>query len=218
VAILNADDTIASRINAAVRCSPPAAAVVGRMAAGLASLEVMLMLVLSLAGRRRAAATMLAAVGLVYLSSEGFGAAWPRQRPFARIKDVEALARHTPERSFPSRHVASGLAMAAIGRQAHPRLGASMAAVAWLLGISRVAAGLHYPTDVLAGAALGSAIGAVAQSPRRTRPRESIRIKPSSARPRITSGNAPTVRAASSVASDSPFGRSLRSWTSRPRL
>jgi membrane-associated phospholipid phosphatase len=34
-----------------------------------------------------------------------------------------------------------------------------MAIVAWLLGVSRIAAGLHYPSDVLAGAALGGAIG-----------------------------------------------------------
>jgi membrane-associated phospholipid phosphatase len=70
---------------------------------------------------------------------------------------------HTAERSFPSRHVASGLAMAAIGRDAHPKLGAAMAAVAWLLGLSRVAAGLHYPSDVLAGAALGRALGYLLQ-------------------------------------------------------
>jgi undecaprenyl-diphosphatase len=49
--------------------------------------------------------------------------------------------------------------MAAIGGAAHPRLGTAMAFVAWLLGLSRVAAGLHYPSDVLVGAALGQAIG-----------------------------------------------------------
>ena len=34
-----------------------------------------------------------------------------------------------------------------------------MAVVAGLLGLSRVAAGLHYPSDVLAGAALGLGVG-----------------------------------------------------------
>ena len=36
-----------------------------------------------------------------------------------------------------------------------------MAGLAWLLGLSRVAAGLHYPSDVLAGAVLGTVIGRV---------------------------------------------------------
>jgi membrane-associated phospholipid phosphatase len=102
---------------------------------------------------------MLAAVGLVYVSSEVLGSAWPRERPFGNLSDVEALVPHTAKRSFPSRHVASGLAMAAIGRRAHPLLGLAMSAVAWLLGLSRVATGLHYPSDVLAGAFLGSVIG-----------------------------------------------------------
>ena len=102
---------------------------------------------------------MLTAVGLLYLASEGLGRLWPRRRPFGRLGQVEALVAHTDERSFPSRHVASGLAMAVIGANAHPRLGTAMATVAWALGLSRVAAGLHYPSDVLAGALLGFATG-----------------------------------------------------------
>ena len=66
---------------------------------------------------------------------------------------------HSAGRSFPSRHVASGLAMAWVAGRAHRRLGLAMAGVAWLLGLSRVAAGLHYPSDVLSGALLGSVVG-----------------------------------------------------------
>jgi membrane-associated phospholipid phosphatase len=36
-----------------------------------------------------------------------------------------------------------------------------MAVVAGLLGASRTGAGLHYPTDVAAGAALGALVGNV---------------------------------------------------------
>jgi membrane-associated phospholipid phosphatase len=53
--------------------------------------------------------------------------------------------------------------MAAIGGRAHPRIGLLMTAVAWLLGWTRVAAGLHYPSDVLAGIVLGRCIGALLQ-------------------------------------------------------
>jgi membrane-associated phospholipid phosphatase len=154
-----ADDAGVVRLNTRVRTSLSLRRVVSRSATGLAGVEVVLMGALALGGRRGSAARMLAAVAMVYLASEALGVVWPRQRPFARLSDVEALVPHPGGRSFPSRHVASGLAMAAIGGGAHPRLGVAMAIVAWLLGVSRIAAGLHYPSDVLAGAALGGAIG-----------------------------------------------------------
>jgi len=153
------DDWGVARLNAVVRTSRRLRRLTSRTATALAGVEVVLMGGLALGGRRSSAARMLAAVALVYLASEGLGVLWPRRRPFTQLVDVEALVPHAGERSFPSRHVASGLAMAAIGGRAHPRLGLAMATVAWALGLSRVAAGLHYPSDVLAGAALGRAIG-----------------------------------------------------------
>jgi undecaprenyl-diphosphatase len=151
------DATVVEWINAAVRNSPLWRALVGAAARWLAGVEVLLMVALAVAGRRQLAARMLASVGLIYLASEALGAIWPRERPFSERKNVEALARHARGRSFPSRHVASGLAMAAIGRRGHPLLGGAMAAVAVLLGVCRVGAGLHYPSDVVAGAILGVA-------------------------------------------------------------
>jgi undecaprenyl-diphosphatase len=153
------DDAAVAHLNGAVTKSRALKELTSRSATGLAGVEVVLMGALALGGRRSSAARMLAAVAVVYLASEALGALWPRDRPFVRLEHVEALVPHARERSFPSRHVASGLAMAAIGGAAHPRLGKAMAFVAWLLGVSRVAAGLHYPSDVLVGAALGQAIG-----------------------------------------------------------
>jgi undecaprenyl-diphosphatase len=151
------DATVVEWINAAVRNSPLWRALVAAGARWLAAVEVLLMVALAVAGRRRLAARMLASVGLIYVASEALGAIWPRERPFAERAKVEALAPHARGRSFPSRHVASGLAMAAIGHRGHPLLGKAMVAVAVLLGVSRVAAGLHYPSDVLAGAILAIA-------------------------------------------------------------
>ena len=167
-AVLGADEALVRVLNAGTR-QAGAAAVVGRLATWLAGVEVALMLALALGGRRASAVRMLAAVGLVYLLSDASGAFWPRQRPFARCSAVEALAPHSAERSFPSRHLASALAMAAVGGRAHRRLGTAMATVGWLLGVSRVAAGLHYPSDLLGGALLGAAVGRLAQSRTSTR-------------------------------------------------
>ena len=117
------------------------------------------MLLLSARDRRGTTVRMLLAVATVYLAAEVLGRGWPRERPFAGMPGVRSLVRHRAGRSFPSRHVASGLAMSVIGERVHPGLGRVMSAAAWLLGLSRVAAGLHYPSDVLAGAAVGLAVG-----------------------------------------------------------
>jgi len=154
------EDAAVRTCNRWARGSPLVATSVGIAAERLAAAEVVLMLLLALSGRRGSALRMLAAVGMVYLASELLGRAWPRQRPFERLAGVQPLASHASGRSFPSRHVASGLAMAAVGGQEHARLGWLMAVIAWMLGISRVAAGLHYPSDVAAGAALGGLVGA----------------------------------------------------------
>jgi undecaprenyl-diphosphatase len=131
----------------------------------LATAEVILMLVLGAFGRGGDVVRMLLAVGTIYAASEGLGRAWRRERPFARLADIERLLAHRPERSFPSRHVASALAMAAIGSRSHRGLGRAMAWLGWLLGISRVAAGLHYPSDVLTGAMLGALVGWLLRAP-----------------------------------------------------
>ena len=151
-------------LNGLARREPKVAALVGFLATRLAVVEGGLMLLLGAVGRRRSAVRMLTAVLGVYVASEVLGTLWPRERPFEKHADVADLARHQGGRSFPSRHVASGLAMAAVGAQEHPRLGVLMAGVASLLGLSRVAAGLHYPSDVLGGAAIGAVIGRYARS------------------------------------------------------
>ncbi|MGI9148858.1 MAG: phosphatase PAP2 family protein [Chloroflexota bacterium] len=158
-ALASWDALVATALNAGARSSSFCRAVAVGSASGLATIEVLLMTALGIAGRRRSAGRMLVAVGLVYVGSEALGRVWRRDRPFARLAEIEALVPHSAERSFPSRHVGSGLAMAAIGRRAHPFLGRAMSGVACGLGLSRVAAGLHYPSDVLAGALLGSLIG-----------------------------------------------------------
>jgi undecaprenyl-diphosphatase len=157
--LLALDAAVTRTLNASIRRSRPGQQLASAAATGLAGAEIALMLGLAARGQLRTALRMLFAVGAVYSACELIGLAWRRERPFAGIDEVQELVGHRPGRSFPSRHVASGVAMATIGRAAHPRLGRTMALLAWLLGLSRVVAGLHYPSDVLAGVALGRAVG-----------------------------------------------------------
>lgn len=61
------------------------------------------------------------------------------------------------EGGFPSRHGAAAAAIARAAGRRHPRVGAGLAIAAALGGLGRVAAGVHEPADVVAGAGLGLA-------------------------------------------------------------
>jgi membrane-associated phospholipid phosphatase len=153
------DHGIVRVLNAGVLQWPVCHKLVAVAARRLAAVEVALMVLLGLSGRPRAALRVLLSVGVVYAAVAAIGLRWRRHRPFARFEAIRELVPHEPARSFPSRHVASAFAMATVSTPAHPTIGRLMGNLAWALAASRVIAGLHYPTDVVAGAVLGVAVG-----------------------------------------------------------
>jgi len=65
---------------------------------------------------------------------------------------------------MPSSHTAYAFVMAAFLGATYPRLRALVYALAVVVGLARVLTHGHYPTDVIAGAAIGLAVGRAAIS------------------------------------------------------
>jgi undecaprenyl-diphosphatase len=60
--------------------------------------------------------------------------------------------------TFPSNHAVNASVLATLATLYMPRLWLPAAALAFLVGYSRVYVGVHYPLDVLAGSLLGMAV------------------------------------------------------------
>jgi len=121
------------------------------------------LLVIAGLGLRRPALTIagtlsVIAAGAALLIGHVVSTAVDRPRPFvAHPAQIHAFMTHAADAGFPSDHATAAFAIAGVVLL---RLGARwwpvlLAAV--LLAAARVALGLHYPSDVLAGAALGLA-------------------------------------------------------------
>src|SRR5260370_22040151 len=83
-----------------------------------------------------------------------------RVRPCNAIAWAHALPIDVPRGcSFPSGHAAGSFAFAFFVLALQRRAGAILIGIAALVALSRVALGVHYPSDVLAGAILGAAFG-----------------------------------------------------------
>ena len=98
----------------------------------------------------------MTAAGLGLLISQVITEFWQRPRPFvAHPHDTILLVARSSEPSFPSDHAVAAFAIAFSVAFIGKRMGAAFLAAATLIALSRVVAGLHYPSDVLGGAAIG---------------------------------------------------------------
>jgi undecaprenyl-diphosphatase len=80
-----------------------------------------------------------------------------RPRPFvAHPHAVHLFSPHAADPGFPSDHATAAFAIAVALLLRSRRWGALALAAATILAVTRVAMGIHYPTDVLAGAVVGA--------------------------------------------------------------
>lgn len=81
-----------------------------------------------------------------------------RERPFITHPGIHCAEAPLDRYSFPSGHTLHAVSFAVLVTHYLPELAVPLALFALLVALSRVVLGLHYPTDVAAGALLGAGL------------------------------------------------------------
>lgn len=96
------------------------------------------------------AGTFVVTYGMKYL--------FDRERPYEKYPDRVHAYSHESSPSFPSGHTATAFALATSLSLRYPKWYVIAPTALWAcsVGVSRMNEGVHYPSDVLAGAAIGA--------------------------------------------------------------
>jgi undecaprenyl-diphosphatase len=122
----------------------------------LGILWILVALVLCAAYRRWGVfALTVIAVALADWSATALKALIDRSRPPLRYAEPKTLVPMPHDASFPSGHAATSFAAATMLSFAFPRFAPFLYVLAAAVAFSRVYVGVHYPLDVIGGAALG---------------------------------------------------------------
>jgi undecaprenyl-diphosphatase len=101
--------------------------------------------------------TLAIPVAAAVVISETLSKIFDRARPFVASKEITLLIPHDADGGFPSHHTTVMVAIAVALWFRNHNFGNLLMVLSLLSGIARVGAGIHYPTDILAGAIIGSA-------------------------------------------------------------
>ncbi len=83
-----------------------------------------------------------------------------RIRPYEVVEGLQLIVAKAKDASFPSGHTGTGIATAlAVALNVPKKYGIPLMILAVVISLSRLYVGIHYPTDVLAGAVIGILLG-----------------------------------------------------------
>ena len=93
-----------------------------------------------------------------FILAQGMKYAVNRERPYDAYPDIVYAYSREDSPSFPSAHTATAFALAASLCVKHPKWYVIAPSALWAcsVGVSRINEGVHYPSDVLAGAVIGA--------------------------------------------------------------
>jgi undecaprenyl-diphosphatase len=115
---------------------------------------------------RRAAVAAGLSAGAALAVAQVISRLVDRPRPFvSHPGSVHLFAAHAADPGFPSDHATASFAIATALLLRDRRWGLVGLVMATVLSVGRVAMGVHYPTDVLGGAALGAAAALLLWTP-----------------------------------------------------
>ncbi|MEO9049698.1 MAG: phosphatase PAP2 family protein [Candidatus Dormiibacterota bacterium] len=109
-------------------------------------------------GRRAGLATAVASLAATYIVQTQVKPVFRRVRPFVD-REARVVGRRPVDHSFPSGHSASSFAAATALSIYYPKASPLAFTVATGVAGSRVHLGVHFPSDVAVGAAVGIGIG-----------------------------------------------------------
>lgn len=138
-------------------------------------------LLIGVGGRPRRAAVrgLLAVFGSSVVANGLLKPAFPRRRPPADAMPVlRRLVRPPSSSSFPSGHAASAAAFVTALALESPASAAIVAPLAGAVAYSRVHVGVHWPSDVLAGAGVGIGVAVATRRWWAVRPDQSAKLGP----------------------------------------
>lgn len=87
------------------------------------------------------------------------------RRPRPQLEGLPPLGGAPSSLSFPSAHATASFASATVVTRIAPDLAPAVFGLATLMALTRPYLGMHYPSDVIAGAGLGAALGLLVPLP-----------------------------------------------------
>ncbi len=97
-------------------------------------------------------------VGIATVISEVASKIYVRPRPFAAFSDIHLVTPHAADGGFPSHHAVFMAAIVAAIYIRSKSAGVVLGVLTVICGAARIAAGIHYPTDILAGLVIGAGV------------------------------------------------------------